>query len=132
MNKFKDLISTAVVNGTLAFLLFISYAWLVYGPIGRLDELFVIWIFALTLVGSVNIFINYPVSILLSARLRTFTLSQVLALVGLVCVYAFFSFFTNASLSFESQLRLNWLFYLIFYINGIAYCIQHKKCLTIA
>lgn len=126
MNKLLNLSFANLINGTLAVLIWLAYAWISLGFCWATDTPQV-WLLGVVVVG---IFITLVCRPVLSYVVRTKSLmlqSLTCSLLGLLSVFIFFALFTDYPINFEYYLKRIWLYYLIFIIVGGLYGFMHYR-----
>lgn len=126
MNTIRHLAISILINGTLAVLLWMSYAWIKVGPFWSSDTPLV-WVTGIVIVGLFIILVCWP-------TLEYFVINKPLvihalvgSILGLIFVFVFFALRARYQFNIENMLMKIWLYYLIFIVVGGLYGFMHYR-----
>ena len=126
MNTIRHLAIAILINGTLAVLMWMSYAWIKVGPFWSPDTP-IVWVNGIVIVGLFILLVCWPT---LNYSLKNKPLVNhilVSSILGLIFVLAFFAFRTRYPFNLENMLIRIWLYYLIFFVVGGLYGFMHYR-----
>ena len=126
MNTILHLAISILINGTLAVLLWMSYAWIKVGPFWASDTPEV-WVIGCVIVGVFIILICWPTFEYLVKNKSLAIHSLVGSTLGLIFVFVFFALRTRYPFNLESMSIRIWLYYFIFVVVGGLYGFMHYR-----